>query len=380
MIARIFYTMTRSMFGHIRRLGENRYRVYWRKDGEPMSRVVRGTRDDAEMFLARMRLGGSSPDVTWRQFWMASVEPTFGDLAVKTREEYYRLWRVELEPRIGTERVADMDWSRANDVLTSIHAPSVQRSAGRLLKKMCNMAIRDSSHLLSYNPVDRAIGYAPHRKRQKQLVDSFAVRGFMDAVRGLKYEPVLLCELGAGLRPEEACALLWEDVSEIELRGAAYAVLSVDKALVTTGSGKHLKDTKNEPSSRDAVMGEPFASRLLELADGKTGPLCPSGAPWDASRPESWYTSPATVTHNWRSWCGSHGIPYTTQENLRSSYATIMGEAGAEDSVVSGNMGHSDGTTKGRNYQSITTVAKCRAADKLASWLDELHDVACDCA
>lgn len=58
---------------------------------------------------------------------------------------------------------------------------------------------------------------------------------------------------------------------------------------------------------------------------------------------------------------------------MRSSYATMMGEAGAPDSVVAGNMGHSDGSTKGRHYQRVTMRAKCMAADLLTDLLNDVE-------
>lgn len=156
------------------------------------------------------------------------------------------------------------------------------------------------SHLLTVNPVDRSIEYAPHRKRLKKLVDASEVYEFLEAIEGVKYEPLILCELGTGMRPEEARALLWEDVSAYELKGATYCMIHVDKALTVVECNPLPKDTKNQSSARDAIMGEPFASRLLELAEGKSGPLCPSGRPRDADDPTAWYTSPTTISHHWR--------------------------------------------------------------------------------
>lgn len=368
--------MTRSHFGGVQRLGKDRYRISVEAEPHPDGRrrrktkVVRGTRAEAEAELAAMCGKGMPKSVTWGEFWKSKVEPQIATLAPKTAHEYRRLWNVELSPRIASDQVSDMDWHRANEVLTSISAPTVQRSSGRLLRKMCNMAIRDRGGLLSSNPVDRAIEYAPHRKRPKALVLSEGVRGFMSAIEGIKYEPLLLCELGAGMRPEEARALLWEDVSPFELKGSVYAAVEVNKALtLLDGTRAVLKSTKNEPSERTAICGEPFASRLLHLAEGKSGPLVPSGRPYDASKPESWYTSPQTVAHNWKQWCARNKVAHVTEENMRSSYATMMGEAMVPDSVVAGNMGHSDGTTKGQHYQRVTMRAKCMAADMLAESL-----------
>lgn len=368
----------RSAKGCIRMRGPNRWWVSKPGPIDPktgkrteIGEAVRGSRVDAAVALARLIGEGLPPETTWEAFWNMVVEPSFSNLAAGTVDGYERIWNVELRHRIGSEKVADMDWSRANEVLTSIHAPSVQRHAGRLLKKMCNMAIRDSSHLLVVNPVDRAIEYAPLERRRKPLVLSEDVPAFLAAIEGIKYEPLLLCELGAGLRPEEARALLWEDVSAYELKGSAYAAIEVDKALAVVHNRGVFKSTKNEMSARTAVMGEPFASRLLALSQGRSGPLCPSGRPYDESAPESWYTSPITVAHNWKQWCRRNGVEHVTDENMRSSYATMMGEAGAPDSVVEGNMGHSGATTKTRHYQRVTMRAKCMAADLLAESLED---------
>lgn len=369
----------RSARGCIRRRGPNRW---WVSKPGPINPEtgkrteigvpVRGSRVDAAVALAALIGEGLPPETTWEAFWAGVVRPSMSGLASKTVEEYERLWDVELRHRIGSERVADMDWQRANEVLTAIHAPSVQRHAGALLKKMCNMAIRDRSHLLTVNPVDRAIEYAPARRRPKPLVLSEDVWAFLDAVRGIKYEPLLLCELGAGLRPEEARALLWEDVRPYRLGDSTFCALKVTKALTVLSNVGHLKETKNQPSERTAVMGEPFASRMLELASGRSGPLCPSGRPYDPEAPEAWYTSPVTVAKNWKQWCKRNGLRHVTDENLRSSYATLMGEALAPDSVVAGNMGHGDGTTKGAHYQKVTMRAKCMAALMLSESLSEL--------
>lgn len=132
---------------------------------------------------------------------------------------------------------------------------------------------------------------------------------------------------------------------------------------VSAMTWKRANEVMNEASRRIAISGEPFASLILDKGEGKTGPLVAN---------EGRYTSPVTITHNWRSWCLAHGVVYVPPKNLRSSYATIMAEAGAEDSAVSLNMGHSDGTTKGTHYQSATVATKCRAADRLTDWLGQL--------
>lgn len=59
---------------------------------------------------------------------------------------------------------------------------------------------------------------------------------------------------------------------------------------------------------------------------------------------------------------------------MRSIYATWHGEAGSPDSLVSLSMGHSDGTTKGRNYQMSTKKGLILIADLLTDYIYEESD------
>ena len=79
----------RSHFGHIQRMGENRYRIYYYAGVDPSgkrvqkSKVIHGTRDEAEVELARRRIGDYRTqrlDI-WSAFWNCVVAPSREDLA-----------------------------------------------------------------------------------------------------------------------------------------------------------------------------------------------------------------------------------------------------------------------------------------------------------
>ena len=364
--------MARSRFGSIKRLGPDHYHVHWTEAGRKRSKRIRGTHDEALAFLAQRQVeaGGAVGDMPWASYWALAVEPTLGALADKTQSEYRRVWRVELEPRIGGRMVGETTWRQAEAVLSSISAPSVQRAALRLWRKVGNMAVRDG--LLDRNPIDRSIRLAPQRKRDKVLIAAEDMGEWLKSIRGLKYEPLFLMEVGGGLRHEEACAMVRENVTSHEAYGRTYALVSVERGLVTVDGRKVLKGVKNDHSQREAVIGEPFASRLLELCGGK-GPVCGGQAPYDGGEyREGHFASPATITHNWRVWCERRDLDYVRPGDMRSVFATLHGEAGTPDSLVSLAMGHADGgTTKARNYQMRTRKGLIVAADSLTDYLSE---------
>lgn len=361
--------MARSRFGSVKRLGPDHYHVHWTEAGRKRSKRIRGTHDDALAFLAQQQVkaGSAVGDMTWAAYWSMAVEPTFAGLAEKTVSEYERVWRVELEPRIGGRMVGETAWRTVEAVLSGVNASSVQRKAFRLWRKMCNLAVRDG--LLDRNPVDRSIRLKPHRKREKVMLDARDLGGWMESIRGLKYEPLFLMELGGGLRHEEACAMVRENVTRVE-DGEAYAALRIERGLVMVDGRKVLKGVKNEHSEREVIIGEPFASRLLELCEG-VGPVCAGQKPYDGGEyVAEHFASPATVTHNWRDWCKRHDVEYIRPGDMRSVFATLHGEAGTPDSLVSLAMGHADGgSTKARNYQQRTRRSLMVAADSLSDYL-----------
>lgn len=368
--------MPRSNFGHIKYLAKDKYRIFW--DGPPKddgsrnqcSLVVYGTLDDAEIALARKRIGQTSfdPRCTYSELWASRVVPSFerDELQTRTIEGHERVWHRELKSRIGGDRVAGTTSEYVESVLAEISSPWVQRSAKSLWKKMFNIAIR--AGLNERNPVDRYVRIKPTVPRKRRLLDASEVHGWMRTIQGIKYEGLLLAEAGGGLRPEEAAALLKEDVTRWEYRGRTYALVNVDKALVPTRCGRELKGTKNGFSTREGVIGAPFASRLLELCEGGSGPLCGSdiphadGTPWGALD----YPSPITVTNNFRAWCQRSNVEYINPGSLRKSFSIMHGEAGSPDSLVALAMGHSDGTTRGKNYQRATRRGMMMIADLLA--------------
>lgn len=362
----------RSMFGSIQRLGEDRYRIYWTHDGQRSSKVVHGTRDDAELALATLRLGreGRVPDQPWASYYETVVKPTFNLLEPKTVSGYERVWRVELKPRIGKTLVGSTTRTFCQTILLDIRATSVQRAALRLWKKMCNMAIGDG--LLASCPINRSIKLAPHVKREKHMLDVSKVYDFLDKIQNVKYRRVIRLMLGGGLSVEEACVITAEDVERWEQNGRTYALLQINKGLVTVEGKKLLKGAKNGFRERESVIGEPFASQILEDLPGE-GPLCPGRLKCkiDGEWKEPNYTSPTTITHNWRDWCKNNKIDYIRPGDMRTIWSTWQSEAGSLDSLVSMAMGHADGTTRGRNYLMSTRRSMALIADNLTDLIED---------
>lgn len=343
--------MTRSAFGCIEKRGKNVYRIRWSdRDGKRRCRTIHGPRASAQKELSRIELGlkGTGDNIDYTSYFEDFVRPTFGGLAVKTVSEYERVWKVELEPRIGSSMISRTTWRDVQSTLDEIKATSVQRKAFALWRKIINMAIRDG--FIDRNPCDRQIRLRQHVRREKTMLEASEVSAFLVGIRGLKYEPALLCMLGCGLRLSEAVGLTWDDIEEWK----GYAVLHVRRAVVTDHGHRVIQNrTKTETSTRECVMGAPFAERMFSLR----------GSGWIVPGEDGMPVNPATMAHNWKAWNLRNWGESLRLSDIRTIYSTLMAEAGAPDSLVSMSMGHSDGTTRGAHYQIATRRGLALIAD-----------------
>lgn len=348
----------RSAFGTITKRGHNCYRLQWHdKSGKRRSKTVHGTRSVAQKELAAIECGLThiGEQITYDFYWREYVVPTFADLKPKTVYEYKRLWDKYLAPNIGKWRIPDTTWRDIQSVIDTIEAPVTQRRAFALWRKILNLAVRDE--FIRSSPCAGGVKFKPRVKREKTMITAADMSEYLKQIQGIKYEPLLLLLLGGGLRLSEACALTWDDIEEWQ----GFIVVSVSKALVTVDGVPVLQDsTKTAKSRREVVIGEPFARKLIiEKGDHIGGMVIEA--------------SPITIAHNYKAWCKVHGLEHTRLGDMRSIYVTLCGEAGCPDSLVSMQLGHADGTTKGEHYQQATRLGKKLVAETLALYLESVQ-------
>ena len=350
--------MTRSHFGTIQVISDDKCRIFWSQGGRKRSKTVYGGVEEAELLLARMKLEskGAVADVTLSEYWKIAVEPTFDTLAERTVHDYERLWRVELAPQFGDFRFSQLNWRTVERGLGEISSPAVQRDCYRLLKKVCNLAVRDG--LLRTNPVDRSIRLKPYRKAEKVVYSPAELMETIGKGRRYRHFYCVLLEIGGGMRHEEACAVTQGDVEPFEQGGRRYVAVKVDKALTCVGGRKVLKSTKNGFSMREVVLGEPFTSELLSMVDRL--PI---------RDPLTYQANPMTISRNWKRYCANNGIRFAPFSNMRTMFSVLHAEAGSIDSLVSLAMGHSGGTTRSRNYMAQTRIGMVMIADNLTDYI-----------
>lgn len=351
----------RRDFGTITELERGKlYKVYWTEGGKRRSHRVHGTRKDASSYLAsvQVRTVGANAGTTYDEYWEAVVQPSFDGLAPLTVLEYETMWSKHLQPKIGSKRVSETNFRNAQSVLSSIEAPSAKLKCKRLWSKICTMAVSQDG-ILAHNPLQTVRVDQPAPKA-KAIWDVSDMPTVFEKVFGYKVEPLVLLSIGCGLRPEECFALDWEDLVFID--GTCYVNIERTLVLVANKAVEQGR-TKTRGSRREAACAGYFADRLSMLAYGKSGPLMPSQ--------QGGRTSPATIAHNWKSWCGRHGVTHVTFENMRTNYKTFAASALIPAELVRMQMGHAGATIAETNYLVSTRPIMRMVADMYWGFIEK---------
>lgn len=351
----------RSSLGSKRLLPSGRWQVRvtsgCTRSGRPRTRSCTvDTEREADEAIARLAVEmGRSPNsgdsMTLATYYNGFFVPEReGRLTRATMERYDGDWRRAIAPAFGGRPMDSISHAEVQSLVSSLSRPSAQHVAATL-RAILRSAWDDG--LLDEEPMRHRLRMPPDEGGQLGVWDAETVRLAMRRLRGDRLEPLWLVMAGGGLRREEALALFWGDVSfAVGTDGGTAARVLVDDAL-TEADGR--KPVKTRYSRRVAPVGEPFSSRLAELAGAPAEPLCTLG--------------PSSVSHAWRRLWDSgamDGVPYLPLSRMRATHETLMQAAGVPDTLNARVHGRSDASQVGyRNYLNPRPAAMDEAARKL---------------
>ena len=122
--------------------------------------------------------------------------------------------------------------------------------------------------------------------------------------------------------------------------------MTIERALTEVQGRRVLKSTKTETSDRIVLIHPALRDYVVEHEHFMTNKFVLED-----------YQSPGVYRHHFVKYCKEHDLKYVPFGNMRSVYATLCGEAGCLDSLVSKSMGHSGKNIRERNYQTTTIKA-----------------------
>jgi integrase len=341
-----------------------------------VSRTVYGTRDEAEIALARLRVvahekrlpptGTSARSVAAvLQLYIASVEAGVIELSprtlvtVRSAAETMAATVLQDGRRFGDVRLARLTWQE----IEQLHLAMRARGLGSAWVRRCATVLAQALELarkrglIDGNPAKDAA--RPRSARTKPVApSSVELRAAIAGARGRDEEIAEAVALLAstGMRKGELLALRWSDVDLVRRE------LHVAASVVDGGPGVGLvRKTTKRADWRDVPLTE-AATKMLEgrRARGSEAfgvPQPPSSYVFASTADGSTAMRPDTFTDRWTAARGSSTI---TLQHVRHYAATTMLDAGESYRTVADLLGNSENTLR-LHYDGRTDVGKRRA-------------------
>lgn len=301
------------------------YRVRWREGGRNRAKLIGPRKADAITFkqelersqrmgtLARLDMGKDTfEDFAYEQYW---PKHALG-LSLKTQTNQAYLLDKYLVPRFGGLPLAGIGLREVDDWLAEMRRKQVgtraQQVALQLLVSILNKAVRWER--LASNPASLADKPA-HRKKPIEPPTPLQVERVRASLlqSNRQGDAVLVSALAyAGLRPQEALALTWDDIRDRSI----------------------LVGPEHKTGHRSVDLWKPLSRDLSEwkLACGGATHLVfpsPSGQPlnWDNWRARIWHGldwKGRSHDHPKYAGTGGVGIPGQTPYALRHLFCTLL--------------------------------------------------------
>ena len=207
------------------------------------------------------------------------------------------------------------------------------------------------------------------RKDIKPLDDD-AIRAFMEAIQGHRFEVLYLVTLFTGLRRGEVCGLTWDCV-DLE-RGTIFINKQLQQVPGHSGEFR-LTPTKNGKGRM--ITAAAFVVNALKRhkvrqteARLKAGPLWQEEG-FVFTDEVGHRLSPNTVYHNYKRLVASIGLPDARLHDLRHSYAVASLRAGDDIKTVQSNLGHHTAAFTLDVYGHVTEEMKRASAERMEKFI-----------
>lgn len=356
----------RSALGSIQRLGPDYYRVSIEggrdENGKRTRRgeYVRGTRQDAEIALAKLLLANGKPagdasSMTLSQAWETYYRPTLpARLKRDTIKHIDSTYRAHIEPLFGDSKMASLTTRGIEQKILTVEKPYARDHTFRVMRAFVNQLW--NWDLLDSNPFEKKMNVKPPRKVEQPVMDAKMLVEWTRAMEGFEHEAAILLYPYAGFRRGEACPLTTEDLRFVETESGLLLFIKTKGEVLDDGT---YDKTKTERSDRTVVVaGYPAELIRYVVAGMEPG--------WLVRMKDGSRATPHTFALHYKKWCEKKGIPWFCIRQLRTTYATLSQASGVDATVTSRALGHTKLSMDYAHYFMANAPSQIAAAQAIS--------------
>lgn len=358
-------------------------------DGKPRTHyeVFEGTEEEAqrrrdEIWVKMGEDSNFGDRMTVGDYWERIFVPErLPRRSAKTRKAYESYFRRYVLPAFEDKWPPEIRHRELQALVNAVDSPSAQRTLVRYLRAFLGYMASDLD-IREPMPAAGRIEYKPLQAKRKRTWTAEELSEACTRLEGSRIERLFLVMAGGGLRREEALPLVVPD--DVSFARDASGSMSVSIRIWRTYTDDDgVRELTKTSVEREVIIGEPFASRLLDLMPEVPEPIFPSTGPAPV-RPDDARAfdgcsipsmSPHAASAHWSKLFEGEieyrirskrkvrpagllcGLPRIDLESLRHTHITLAHEGGAPMHLSALAHGHTE-KVEYEHYLGTSSAAK----------------------
>lgn len=307
----------------------------------------------------------------WESEYLESVNP-------RTRDSYRTVIRVHLKPAFGAVKLQNLQTHQIQKFYNGLQRGGLSPKSIKNFHGVLHKALQQAVELgyLRFNP-SSACKLPRVERTEVTPLDNDAVKRFLQAVQGHKFESVYLVTLFTGMREGEVLGLTWDSID------FKTGTITISKQLQKERGGKgeyHLVSPKNGKSRRitpaATVMTILKKERIKQLENRmKSGSLWENSLNLVFTNEIGHNLSAQTVYLHFKKIAETIGRPDARFHDLRHSYAVAAIQSGDDIKTVQENLGHHTAAFTLDVYGHVTEQMKQDSADRMEAFINSISNL-----
>jgi len=292
----------------------------------------------------------------WLNIWLEKYKKH--SLKIKTFESYKQVIDSYIVPKIGKKHLQDLKTKDLQGMYTDLVNEGKSKRTAEYTHVVIHNALKQAlkEDLIAKNVANTA---QPPRKEKKEMrvLSQEEIKKLLEANKDHKLYPLLLLELGTGLRVSELLALHWNNI-DLE-KGSVQIVGNI----VESKEGvKYQAMPKTKSSIRNIPLPIEVVNGLQEYRDK----IKPNDKDIVFLNTKGTYIRPCRINQTFKTiWLKKAGLQPINFHSLRHTHATQLLAHNVHAKIIQQRLGHSNIATTMDIYSHALPSLQKEAADKI---------------
>lgn len=298
----------------------------------------------------------------WLAVWLEKYKKN--SVKPRTYEGYETIINQYLKPNIGKYPLQTLKTSQIQDVLNKLIETGKSPRTAEYTYVTIHAALKQAEKEgYVFKNVSENCTKPKKEKKELDILTKKEITNLLEANKEHRLYPLLLLELGTGLRASEILALHWNNID------LDNGLLYVEGNIVNTKEGIQYQNMPKTKSSRREI---PLPAEVVDELKSYKERESAKDTDIVFKNKKGAYTNPSTLTHLFYYWLSEAKIRRRSFHSLRHTHATQLLALDVHAKIVQARLGHSSINVTLDIYTHALPHMQQEAADKINGLLTPL--------